>query len=514
VSEETVDDASALISQTQVADEEVLTETTSRVNAALARVHERGPELVVLLAVTVFVIVFGRLVILRHNQFRTIDFDLGIHDQSIWLLSRLKSFCTVRGLPVFGHHATFGYILLLPLAWLGAGPNVWNVLQVVALASGAFPLFQLARMRTSNAWLAVVPALVWLFQPPLQAFAWETFHPEVMAMPFLLWAYLAGERKHWRTFTGLIIVTMCWKEDLALAVVGLGLYYLVRNRRRIGAYLMAGGLAWFVIFGAILVPREAGGKTVYGGLYGDLGETSAQVAKTAVLHPNRIVRRLVDNNAGTYVRDLIAPTGFTPLAAPGALLIGLPQAAVNLLTLADFTRDLRYHYSAIPLVSTGVGMVEGIAFFYKRRRAWGRAVTGFAAAAALTGTVVWGLSPLGQRYETGYWPLLPTNDREVREQSLRLIGPTDGVAADYFMVPHLTHRPIAYTFPNPWANKNYGISAASLGDPTLVKWLAADKALMGDDEITLFNQILANGEFVVRLESGSFVLAERVQPPS
>ena len=134
-----------------------------------AELFDRRPELLVVAAMAVFVIVFGRLVLLRHNQFRTIDFDLGIHDQSIWLLSRLKSFCTVRGLPVFGHHATFGYILLIPFAWLGAGPNVWNVLQVIALAAGAYPLFHLARMRLENEWLAVVPAIVWLLQPPLIA---------------------------------------------------------------------------------------------------------------------------------------------------------------------------------------------------------------------------------------------------------------------------------------------------------------------------------------------------------
>ncbi len=485
---------------------------TAQVVSPSAELFDRRPELLVATAMAVFVIVFGRLVLLRHNQFRTIDFDLGIHDQSIWLLSRLKSFCTVRGLPVFGHHATFGYIILIPFAWLGAGPNVWNVLQVIALAAGAYPLFHLARMRLKNEWLAVVPAIVWLLQPPLQSFAWETFHPEVVAMPLLLWAYLEGERKRWRSFAGLLILTMCWKEDLALAVVGLGLYYVVRNRRRIGAYLVVGGLTWFVIFGAILVPHEAGGKTVYGGLYGDLGETSAQVAKTGILHPDRIVRRLADNQAGSYVRDLIAPTGFTPLAAPGALLIGLPQAAVNLLTLADFTRDLRYHYSAIPLASTGIAMVEGLAGIYRRRQAWGRAANGVAGAAALTATFVWGLSPLGLRYDTGYWPLRPTADREVREQSLRLIGPNDAVSADYFLVPHLTHRDIVYTFPNPWVNKNYGISPDSHGDVAAVRWLAVDRDLMGPEERTLFNQIIASGEFVIRLENGGYVLAERAGP--
>ena len=124
------------------------------------RVVARGrwavePALLVLIgAMVLWAIVFGRLVVLRHDYWRTIDFDLGIHDQSIWLLSRFKDFVTVRGLPVFGHHATFGYFFLVPLAWLGAGPNTWNVLQVVAIASSALPIYYLARDRLKRPWLA------------------------------------------------------------------------------------------------------------------------------------------------------------------------------------------------------------------------------------------------------------------------------------------------------------------------------------------------------------------------
>ena len=35
---------------------------------------------------------------------------------------------------------------------------------------------------------------------------------------------------------------------------------------------------------------------------------------------------------------------------------------------------------------------------------------------------------------------------------------------------------------------------------------------MGAEEITLFNQIIGSGEFVIRLENGSYVLAERAKP--
>ena len=44
-----------------------------------------------------FVIVFGRLIWLRHARYGTFDFDLGHHDQAIWLLSQGKGFITVSG---------------------------------------------------------------------------------------------------------------------------------------------------------------------------------------------------------------------------------------------------------------------------------------------------------------------------------------------------------------------------------------------------------------------------------
>ena len=60
---------------------------------------EIGPPRVVLfLAMAVFTIVFGRLVVLRHQRFGTFDFDLGIYDQAVWLLAHGHGFDTVRGL--------------------------------------------------------------------------------------------------------------------------------------------------------------------------------------------------------------------------------------------------------------------------------------------------------------------------------------------------------------------------------------------------------------------------------
>src|SRR5262245_44525610 len=80
-----------------------------------------------------WIVTFGVLVVRRHHGFWDVDFDMGIQDQSIWLLAHGRGFMTVRGLQVFGHHATPAYYLLVPAYWLGAGPDVLNVFQVVVL---------------------------------------------------------------------------------------------------------------------------------------------------------------------------------------------------------------------------------------------------------------------------------------------------------------------------------------------------------------------------------------------
>src|SRR4051794_7833784 len=72
-------------------------------------------------AITVWCIVFGRLMWQRHARFGTFDFDLGHHDQAIWLLAHGKGFITVSGMPVFGHHMTLAYFAVVPLYWLGGG---------------------------------------------------------------------------------------------------------------------------------------------------------------------------------------------------------------------------------------------------------------------------------------------------------------------------------------------------------------------------------------------------------
>ena len=143
----------------------------------------------------VWFVVFGRLIWLRHARYATFDFDLGHHDQAIWLLAHGKGFITVSGMPVLGHHLTLAYFAVAPLYWLGGGPQLIDLLQTAALALSAVPLFLYARDRLSNEWLALTFGVAWLLNPTVQWLCWEAWHPETMAIPFLLMTWLMASRR-------------------------------------------------------------------------------------------------------------------------------------------------------------------------------------------------------------------------------------------------------------------------------------------------------------------------------
>jgi hypothetical protein len=65
--------------------------------------------------ITLFVGTFVWLTWLTHARFGTFGFDLGIFDQGVWLLSRLRDpVVTIRGLPLFGDHEIQGWKDLSP----------------------------------------------------------------------------------------------------------------------------------------------------------------------------------------------------------------------------------------------------------------------------------------------------------------------------------------------------------------------------------------------------------------
>ncbi len=463
------------------------------------------------LALVIWTLVFDSLLRHKHEFFKTNDYDLGIFDHYTWLLSNGETESTIRGLDFFAHHANFGLILLAPFYWLGAGPNFLNLLQVLSIAVGAFGLYRIGEHYGLAPTHAAIAASLLPMNFSISWIMLETFHPELLAIAPLVFAYLFALERRWGRYALMVVAAIIWKEDIALAVSGLGLVLALRRPfadwRKPGLLTFAFGVAWFFLTVSVLIPRSGSSEVFYSSNFA-LGDTPLQVAGAVVAEPSALVTQLDDANAVGYVRDVGASFGFVSFLSPVTLLIGFPQFLVNMLSIHGYTHSPRFHYTAVPVLSMSLAFVEVV------RRASNLSVRrfflGLGFAAALATAAAWGVSPIG-RYYAETWPTEGEPRLASFEESISFPDHDDHVVTSFNISTHLSHRQSIYTFPNPWIPRNWGRNDRLPDDTIDIDWLIIDTWTLDEGSLALLDTLRSSGLFEVRFEGDGIVVAERAE---
>lgn len=456
--------------------------------------------------IAAYVALFSYYLIIRERRFATYDYDLGIFDQAVWLLSRGESFITLRGLDFWGHHFEPAMLLFVPAYWLGAGANTLNVAMVIALALGAVPIYRMAKPHLDNDWLAAVIGAAFLVHYSSQWLLQETFHPEVMAITPMLFAWLAASEQRWRAFAGWVIFAVAWKEDVAMAAAIMGLIVAWRGHRRVGLITFFGCAAYFALATEVLLPAMNGGEVFYGGLYGELGNSPADVALRAVTDPDDVASVLYRRHTLGDARDLLAPFGFVSFLSPAPLLTAIPQFLASHLTINGFSTGNRIHYVAMPLVAASVSMVEGLGQVRRSLRPW---LVGLIAAMSLSFSAAWGVTQFSAEYETAVWWQGDNPRQGLMEQAVGMVPDGDSISATYAFAPQLAHRSEAYGFPNPWRSTNWAVDPHRLPDPSTIDWLVIDRRHLGEESLRHLDIILDSEDWVIEMNTEDIVVAHR-----
>lgn len=166
---------------------------------------------------------------------------------------------TIRGLHLLGDHS---YPIFWPMAWLtGVLPTIPTLLaiQSAALAGGIVPLWWICR-RIAGLGLAATAALVISYAafPALHNVNLADFHPETLAVPFLLGAVLFALTDRWVPYGACLVVVLACREDMALVVTFLGVLLIIEGRRRAGPATMLAGLTWLALTTQVIQPHFAG----------------------------------------------------------------------------------------------------------------------------------------------------------------------------------------------------------------------------------------------------------------
>jgi len=479
---------------------------------APAAVADRRPVVLLAALVVAYVVVFGRLTWAQQSNFGTFGFDMGIYDQGIWLLSRFKDpFVTVRGLEYFGHHVNPVTLAFVPFYWLGAGPHFLYLVETIWMALGAVPLWLLARDRLGNAWTALVLAAAYLLYPALEWINWWHFHPDALTITPLLAAWLLATRRRWKGFAVAVALALLCKEDAALAVLALGVVLALRGERRVGVVTALTGAVWFALATRVVIPwANDGVGPLYEDLFPQFGNSVGAIFLNVLRHPGLVFDLASQPDRLTYYTQLLAPVAFLPLLALPLLAIGVPQAAINVISAHGYTHDIRYHYSAIVIAAVFLATVEACARLGDRPSRQ-RFLVGLVAATALAGNVAWSPSPLGVKFHSGIWAA-PQPKHAAARAALRQVPAGAGVSATYYLVPHLTHRTHIYEWPNPWVVTNWAVRGENPPEEASADYLVLDTALNGQNQ-ALYAQLTGKGgEFRVIWSSNGIVVARRTRP--
>jgi len=414
------------------------------------------PTIVVWALIALYALNFGALSVLKHAAFQTHTADLGNMDQPIWntlhgrFVEETKDDGT-QGTRLTDHvEPVFAPVALSFLVYDGVESIL--IVQTIALALGALPVYWLARRRLKSAWAGAAFAAVYLLLPALQAANLTEFHAVPLAVTPLLFAFYFIEEEKPVGLWISALVAMSVKEEISLLTLMLGLYMLAFKKAKLqGAALALLSMAWFAMCTFVIIPHNsATGSSVYVGRYESMGGSFSGILRMALSQPWKLVSIVSSPDRLGYVAGLLAGTGFLPIFAPVFLVMSLPVLAANVLSDYPAMFSGEFHYSAPVMPFVIIGAIYGAGWLTDRasRRGWNRS-------RVLTGLVVWVLVwALGYSTARGFAPWsanfeLPqvTAHHRLFQRFAAQIPPDAVLSTTPPLFPHLSHRRVIYLYP-------------------------------------------------------------------
>lgn len=493
----------------------------------------------------------------RYQTYHADAFDLGNMNQAVWntLHGHLFRF-TNRGLDWFGPPTRLGIhvepilLLIAPLYLIHDGPETLIVVQNVALALGAIPLFMLGLRRLPTLPLvAVAFAASYLLAPEFFGSALWDFHSVALATPLLILSIWALDAGRYRTFIVAAVLAALTKEDVALSLALLGLLIIVwRRRPYFGLAVIVLSVAYTVFCFAVVLPHFNGG--ISGGnnfwyRYSWLGGSAGAALKNILRNP-LLPFTILDGNRLNYLGMLLRTGGGLGIFMPALWLCALPELAVNVLSAHIEQYSGFFQYNAVILAYVMPASVYGVATLLAARQRVERGepsprprrpteTTRRARLIWLARRVAWGWRwllehiPVASRWiplivvawllVTGWWNITTTaggivgsfwhtGDHPIPQQTavnalLDRVPQSASVAATDSLNPRLSSRYTVYLMPDP---QSY------LADYVAVDISSAISVSQADDR-QMLGIMLQSGRYEIVGRAGNVTLLHRIGAP-
>lgn len=329
---------------------------------------ERAAHYILAGAILIYVVVIFTVSAWQLHVLR-FGFDPVIYEQPLWNtlhghIMEQSGFGYTKS--EFGHDLILFHFIWLPFYAIRPATTTLLLLQTVAAAIGAVPVYLIVRdLLKGRRLLALLFGLLYLSYVPLQNVNLYEISPRLFAATFLLFAYWCMTRNYTILFWVMLLLAITNRNDTALVIAALGLSNVLTHRRWLYSWLpLVFGICYWALAIFIVIPAIAGG-TQYGYLqnYDWLGGNALEIARTMVMHSWFVIRHLLTPDRGRYLLSLLYPLAFLPLLQPRALVIAAPTILLNILSgpAYAYQRDIYHQYSALAIPGLFIATILAVA---------------------------------------------------------------------------------------------------------------------------------------------------------
>lgn len=412
--------------------------------------------------------------LIDHHNLGTAIYDLGIYDNLVWQTAH--GFFLDCSLIKGGNHVVAHFdpiIALIAVIYrLYMHAETLLVLQTVWLASGAIPLYLLAKRRLHNEWFAAIIVLIYTLYPGLHGVNMFDFHSLAFVVPSAMWAvYLldtGGFKRYWFV-VALLLIT---REDISLLNCFIGSYAILIGRTRTGLVTIAVSLTYLVLIklyamadsGLIMDSKTA---VSYAYFYAEMiphkSEGVRGLAVTALTNPLYALQVVFKEEKLLFFLHLILPLLALPFAAGKKLVLSVYGLLFLGLATRHHVYSLHFQYSSLLFPMLFAAVPDGLrrvtdgprvkALGIQRAPLAWTLLFGMLAATLVT-TVKYGVIFPNASFKAGWNRLVRIPTPEMREryawvkQIAATIEPDAAVTMTSAVGAHFSNRRKAYHWPN------------------------------------------------------------------
>lgn len=395
------------------------------------------------LITTLFFFIYLSHSLIRHFTFNSHAFDLGIYTQAIYLYSQgnYLPFSTLKHMIILADH--FGPILaiLSPIYKIFPYAETLLVIQALFISLSAIPIYLIAIKELKGIFISILITLGFLSSTATTSSISFDFHlATISVLPLSAILYFWYSKK-WILYTVTLFLSILFKEDIPLLLLGLGIFQILQKQFKTGLATASFSLLSLYIIKFNVMPfLWTGGESAYINSLIIPFNSPIDLVSLLLLRPSIFIEQIFNSQIKLLTIDiLLKPFAFLPLLSLLAYPTALFHLYLRFSSNYQQTWTTYYHHNAPIVPFLAVSTILAIVKFKLPKYP--------VALLLIFSLLLSGLNPNSFIWSSVKNSVTISSTHEYINKAWEFIPDNAAVSAQSPLVPHLANREKIYLFP-------------------------------------------------------------------